>query len=103
MVQSPQSAEDPNDCYFSLISNIIILCVWMFYQRVYCVLPMYNAQGVQKMSALLELKFQGVLGIKPRSPKTAARVTAGPPLQSASMGLVLTLKLFNLFETGETF
>lgn len=28
------------------------------------------------------LRFQGVLEIKPRSPKTAARVTAGPPLQS---------------------
>lgn len=91
LLQSPQSAEDPNDYYFSLLWIIIIVCVWTFCHHVYCAPPMYNTQGVQKVSVPLELelqelqafvRFPGVLGVKPKSPKTTARETAEPPLQS---------------------
>lgn len=60
----------------------------MFCQQVYCAPPIYYAQGAQKVSVPLELelqafvRFQGKLGIKPRFPKTTARVTVEPPLQS---------------------
>jgi hypothetical protein len=68
---------------------------------------MYNTQGVQKVSVPLELelqafvRFQGVLGsnlslLKQQPGKLLSH------LSSPSTGLFLTLKLFNLFETGET-